>query len=114
MDISPHLPGERVWSTCGIISEHLPRGRCGGRKTFEDSAPEREVIDACFNDDQGNPRAELVEMVSQLPWLLVTMCIGPASTFLRGGQRRTALRVGGSWCAEVQDSFGGESRWTTF
>lgn len=56
---------------------------------------EREVIEAYFNDEPGGPRIDPLQMASQLQWILVALCTGPASTCLR---RETATN-------------GFESRW---
>lgn len=53
-----------------------------------------EVNDKTHNDEQGNPRAGLVEMGSQLQWTLVSLCSGPASVFLR---RETATNGFERW-----------------
>lgn len=42
-----------------------------------------EVIEEYFNDAEGSPRADLLEMAPRLQRVLVTLCTLPASTFLR-------------------------------
>jgi len=44
---------------------------------------ERELTAADFQDDQCREDNELVQMATHLQWLLVTLCNGAASTFLR-------------------------------
>lgn len=64
-----------------------------------DDILEQEGIEACFNEKHGNLRAELVEMPSQLQWILVTLRTGPASTFLR---RETLANGVECWGQRVQ------------
>lgn len=62
-----------------------------------------EINDNAFNDEQDNHRAGLVEMASQLPWILVSLCSGQASTLHRRDSDEW-LRELGAIGDEVQDS----------
>ena len=42
-----------------------------------------ELTDVDFQDDQGRPKQDLIQMSQHLQWLLVSLCSGSASTFLR-------------------------------
>ena len=59
-----------------------------------DSNPDRPITDANFIDQNGNPKAELIQRATQLQWILVALCSGAASTLLR---RETSTNGFESW-----------------
>lgn len=60
---------------------------------------EQKVVDAYFNDGHGARRVELLEMASQLQWIVFMLSTGPVSTFLH---RETATNGLESWMQLVQ------------
>lgn len=53
-----------------------------------------EALEEYFNRPDGKPRRELVELASQIQWILATQCAGPTSTCVR---RKTAGNAFESW-----------------
>jgi len=75
---------------------------------------ERELTAADFQDVQGQEDNELVQMATHLQWLLVTLCNGVASTFLRRETTEKRLRVLQETMSTLHGSIKGKIRWTAF
>lgn len=83
------------------LKEHLSIMNVAVKRAMDkvEERLEQEVFDACFNDEHGKPLVDLLETASQLQWVLLTLCTGPASILLR---RETATNGFESWRHLVQ------------